>query len=120
MSSDTELVRGAVVRMKLDPVVGSEQGGERPALILSPDPINNHSPIIVIAPLTTKKLDRVRPFETVIDPPDGGLPRRSKVLLLHISGLDKRRITGRYGIVSDETMIRVDEALKIATGLTRT
>jgi mRNA interferase MazF len=59
------------VRVPLSPVVGSEQAGERSALVLSPDVINEHSPIILVAPLTTKKTERVYPFEAVIEPPEG-------------------------------------------------
>lgn len=111
------LRRGEIVRVQLSPVVGSEQAGERPALVISPDVINEHSPVILIAPLTSRKTERVYPFEAVIEPPEGGVKRRSKVMLTHLRGVDKRRITDVYGTVSTETMRRVEEALKVATGL---
>jgi mRNA interferase MazF len=57
------LRRGDVVRVQLSPVIGSEQAGARPALVISPDVINEHSPVILIAPLTSKKTERVYPFE---------------------------------------------------------
>lgn len=53
--------RGDVVRVRLDPIEGSEQGGERPALVLSPDLINEHSPVVLIAAITSQKTDRVYP-----------------------------------------------------------
>ncbi len=107
------------MRVQLNPVVGSEQAGERPALVISPDVINEHSPIILIAPITSRKTERLYPFEALIEPPEGGLTRRSKVMLTHLRGVDKQRITHVYGSVSDETMRRVEDAMKIATGLTK-
>lgn len=119
MRSPIDLSRGEVVRVALDPVTGSEQGGERPVLVISPDLINQHSPVILVAAITSKKTERIYPFETLLEPPDGGLTQRSKVLLMQLRSVDKQRIAGRYGKVSEKTMVRVEEALKVATGLTR-
>ena len=105
--------------MRFDPTEGSEQAGDRPALVLSPDFINERSPVILVAPLTSRKTERVYAFEALVESPEAGLTQRSKVLLLHLRGVDKRRITGAYGVVTAETMARVEEALRIATGLTR-
>jgi mRNA interferase MazF len=109
--------RGDIVRVRLSPVEGSEQSGERPALVLSPDIINQYSPVILVAAITSKKVDRVYPFEVLITPPEGGLIQPSKILLMHIRSVDKRRLTGFYGQITDETMFKVEDALKIATGL---
>jgi mRNA interferase MazF len=106
-----------VVRVRLDPVVGSEQAGERPALVISPDVINLHCPVILIASITSQKTAKVYPYEVLIEAPEGGLRQRSKVLLMHLRSVDKKRLTGRYGSVDDETMRRIEEALRIATGL---
>jgi mRNA interferase MazF len=103
--------------VRLSPVEGSEQAGERPALVLSPDVINQYSPVILVAAITSKKVDRVYPFEVLITPPEGGLTQPSKILLMHIRSVDKRRLTGFYGHITDETMHKVEDALKIATGL---
>jgi len=111
--------RGDIVRVRLDPTVGSEQAGERPALVISPDLINEYSPVILIASITSQKTDRVYPFEAVIEPPDGGLTLRSKVLMMHLRSVDKQRLAGRYGRISETTMQRVENALKVATGLER-
>lgn len=105
--------------MRLDPVEGSEQAGEHPALVLSPDLVNQHSPVILVAAITSRKTDRVYPFEALVEASDGGLELRSKVLLLHLRSVDRRRITGHYGDLSPEAMTRVETALRIATGLTR-
>ena len=107
------------MRVRLDPVEGSEQAGERPALVISPDVINEHSPVILIASITSKKTERIYPFEVLIAPPEGGLRQRSKVLLMHLRSIDKRRVIGRCGAVGAETMLRVEAALKVATGLTK-
>jgi mRNA interferase MazF len=110
--------RGDVVRARLNPIEGSEQGGERPVLVLSPDLINEHASVVIVAALTSRKTDRLYPFEALIEPPEGGLTQRSKVMLLHVRSIDKRRITGYYGGVSPETMERVETALRVAVGLT--
>ncbi len=112
-----ELRRGDVVRVSLDPTEGSEQAGERPALVLSPELINRHSPIILIAPITSKRTERVYPFEALIELGEGGLPMRSKVLLMQTRSLDKSRLVGYYGRLNDAAMLQVDQALTIAVGL---
>ncbi len=109
--------RGDVVRVRLDPVVGSEQAGERPALVLSPDVINQHGPVILIAAITSQKTSRVFPFEVLVEPPEGGLTLRSEIMLMQIRSIDKRRLTGRYGQVEGETMRRVEQALQVAAGM---
>ncbi|MCX6032625.1 MAG: type II toxin-antitoxin system PemK/MazF family toxin [Chloroflexi bacterium] len=111
--------RGEVVRGRLAPAVGSEQAGERPALVISPDLINERSPVVLIAAITSQTTERIYPFEALIEPPDGGLLARSKIMLMHLRSVDKERLVGRYGKVSEKTMQRVEEALKVATGLTR-
>lgn len=112
-----DLRRGDIVRVRLDPVEGSEQAGERPALILSPDLINENSPVVLVAAITSKRTEKVYPFEALIEPPHGGLTLRSKVMLMQIRSIDKRRIMRRDGQLDPEVMSRVDLALKIATGL---
>ena len=118
MEGSQDPKRGEVVRVRLDPAEGSEQAGERPALVLSPDFINLHSPVVILAAITTKKTERVYPFEALVAPPEGGLKQRSKVMLMQIRSVDKRRLLGSIGKVSPTTMRAVDEALKVATGLT--
>jgi mRNA interferase MazF len=102
----------------LDPVEGSEHSGERPGLVISPDLVNEHSPVILVAAITSRKTERVYPFEVLIEPPEGGLAQRSKALLMQMRSLDKRRVLGRYGSLGEAAMGRVDVALRISTGLT--
>jgi mRNA interferase MazF len=113
------LKRGDVVRVRLDPAIGSEQAGERPAVVISPDIINEHSPVVTVAAVTGRKTERVYPFEALIEPPDGGLDRRSKVMLSQLRTIDKSRIVGSYGSLSEETVERLNDALRIAVGLVR-
>jgi mRNA interferase MazF len=75
--------------------------------------------VILIAALTSQKTERVYPFEVLVEPPEGGLTRRSKVSLMQLRAVDKRRVRGHYGTVSDATLRRVEDALKVATGLTK-
>lgn len=119
MRSIQNLSRGDVVRVRLDPVEGSEQAGERPALIISPTVIIKHSSVILVAAITSKKTDRLHPFETLIVPPEGGLLMKSKVMLTQMRSIDKSRITRRYGCVSDDVMLEVENAIRVATGLTK-
>ena len=119
MSWNDLLRRGDVVRVRLDPIEGSEQSGERPALVVSPDLINEHSPVILVAALTSRRTERLYPFEAIIDPPEGGVSQRSKVMLMQLRAVDKRRIVGRYGSVGQEALERIDSALRIAVGLTK-
>jgi mRNA interferase MazF len=85
--------------------------------VLSPDLINAHSPMVLIAALTSEKVERISPFEVLIQPPEGGVKQPSKILLMHIRSIDKRRLAGTDGQVAPDTMYKVEEALKIATGL---
>lgn len=111
--------RGDVIRVILDPVEGSEQGGERPVLVISPDYLNARAPIFIGAIITSRKVDRVYSHEVLLAPPEGGLSKRSKVMLLHLRSLDRRRIVSYYGRVSTQTMSQVEGALRISTGLAR-
>ena len=119
MTPGNILRRGDIVRVRLDPVEGSEQAGDRPGLVISPDLINRHSPIVLIAPITSKKTEKIYPFEALIEASPTSLPQRSKVLLMQVRALDQRRVIGHYGTVDDQTLERVDAAIRIATGLTR-
>ena len=110
------LRRGDVVYARFDPIKGSEQGGTRPALVLSPDKSNLRSPVVILAPMTTRNLDRIYPHEVRIVAGDGP-PLDSKVLTGQLRSMSKSRVLSFYGHVSDATMRDVDAALQIAVGL---
>lgn len=113
------LRRGDIVRVRLDPVEGHEQAGVRPALVLSPEIINENLNVIIVAAITSKRLDLDLPFEAKIKAGEGGLKSDSRVMLMQIRTLDKRRVLSRYGTLTAETMRSIDKALAISTGLMR-
>jgi len=108
--------RGDIVRVDFDPVQGSEQGGVRPALVISPELINRGD-VIVVASITSKNTDRVFPWECLLEAGEGGLTARSKVLFRHIRGISTSRIIGYYGSISAGALKLTEEPLQIAVGL---
>ena len=106
--------RGAVVRVRLDPTEGQEQAGTRPAVILSASLINDYSNVVIVAPVTSRKTDRVFPFEAMLDHEQCGLNTPSKVMLNQLRGVSKQRILGVYGRVDAAIMTAIDSALRIA------
>ena len=113
-----EVHRGEVFYADLSPVVGSEQGGVRPVLILQNDIGNRHSPTVIAAAITSK-LDKTRlPTHIGIRAEDTGLAKDSIVLLEQIRTLDKHRLRERAGQLNLDDQHRVDEALDVSLGLT--
>ena len=109
--------RGEVFYADLSPVVGSEQGGVRPVLIVQNDVGNRYSPTVIAAAITSKQ-DKTRlPTHIGLRAGSGGLARDSVVLLEQIRTLDKRRLRERAGCLSDEELARVDRALGVSIGL---
>ena len=112
-----EVHRGEVFYADLSPVVGSEQGGVRPVLIVQNDVGNRYSPTVIAAAITSKQ-DKTRlPTHIGLRAGSGGLARDSVVLLEQIRTLDKRRLRERAGCMSDEELARVDRALGVSIGL---
>ena len=114
-----EVHRGEVFYADLSPVVGSEQGGVRPVLIVQNEIGNRHSPTVIAAAITSR-LDKARlPTHINIRAADTGLAKDSVVLLEQIRTLDKRRLKERIGALPENTMRSVDGALLISLGCTR-
>ena len=112
-----EVHRGEVFYADLSPVVGSEQGGVRPVLIVQNDIGNRHSPTVIAAAITSK-LDKTRlPTHIGIRAEDTGLTKDSIVLLEQIRTLDKHRLRERAGQITPEDQQRVDQALDVSLGL---
>jgi len=109
--------RGEVYFADLNPVIGHEQGGHRPVLIIQNDVGNRYSPTTIVAPLTTAFSPRVYPTEVRVRAGAGGLTRNSSILLNQIKAVDKDRLERRVGQLDAATMQRVDEAIKISLGL---
>lgn len=109
--------RGDIYYADLSPVVGSEQGGVRPVLIVQNDVGNRFSPTVIAAAITSQK-DKARlPTHIQVQSADSGLARDSIVLLEQIRTLDKRRLREHMGRLDEASMTRVDEALQISFGL---
>jgi mRNA interferase MazF len=108
--------RGDVWMVNLDPTIGHEQAGSRPALIVSDDAFNA-SPIdlVVVVPITGTL--RGIPTHIPIDPPEGGLVKRSVVLSEQPRTISKQRLIRRLGTVTLPTMRRVEECLRLVLAL---
>ena len=112
--------RGELYYADLSPVVGSEQGGIRPVLIVQNDVGNKYSPTIIAAAVTSKINKAKLPTHIELAALDYGLQRDSVVLLEQIRTIDKRRLKERIGELSETTMLLVDNALLISLGFTKT
>lgn len=109
--------RGDIYYADLSPVVGSEQGGIRPVLIVQNDVGNKHSPTVIAAAITSKINKNRLPTHIEVDARNYGLARDSIILLEQIRTLDKRRLKERMGHLDREAMDRVDRAISISFGL---
>ena len=109
--------RGEIYYADLSPVVGSEQGGMRPVLIVQNDTGNRHSPTVIAAAITSR-LDKAKlPTHIALSSQSTGLNRDSIILLEQIRTLDKSRLRERMGRIDEHTMNAVDAALAVSFGL---
>lgn len=116
MTENLYIRRGELYYADLSPVVGSEQGGVRPVLVVQNDVGNRYSPTVIAAAVTSK-LDKARlPTHIELSAKLYGLSKNSVVLLEQIRTIDKRRLKERIGALSPQTMARVDDALLISLG----
>ncbi|MBR3641276.1 MAG: type II toxin-antitoxin system PemK/MazF family toxin [Oscillibacter sp.] len=117
---DTTVKRGDIYYADLSPVVGSEQGGIRPVLIIQNDTGNRYSPTVIAAAITSQTGKTKLP--THIDLPaerSCGLRRDSIILLEQVRTLDKRRLRERMGHAEERVMEKVDAAIAVSFGLPR-
>ena len=106
--------RGEVYALRLDPAEGSEQRGNRPAVVVSRDAINQASPVIVVCPLTdARHVSRPYPSDVLVKAPEGGLTKNSVVLTGQIRAVAKTRLLARLGELRPDTMRQIEKALKI-------
>ena len=110
-------VRGEVYLVNFDPTLGAEIRKTRPTLILQNDIANEHSPITIVAAITSKFDDQLYPTEVLLKAREGGLNFDSVVLLNQIRSIDRRRLVKRMGKLPTSTMTRVDNALQISLGM---
>lgn len=109
--------RGDIYYADLSPVVGSEQGGMRPVLIVQNDVGNRFSPTVIAAAITSQKNKARLPTHIRLQAEGSGLAKDSVVLLEQIRTLDKRRLKERMGRLDEASMLRVDQALQVSFGL---
>lgn len=117
MSSGSRSPRcGEVWQVAFDPVVGREQAGDRPAIVISFDPLNSSgSGIAIVVPITSR--DRGNPLHVAVGPPEGGLRRPSFVLCEAIRSISTERLHFHRGAVSADTMTLIAERLRILLDL---
>jgi len=113
----TVVKRGDIFYADLSPVVGSEQGGVRPVIVIQNDIGNKYSPTVIIAAITSQINKAKLPTHVEISSEDYGLNKDSVVLLEQIRTLDKRRLKEKIGHMTDEDMQKVNDALLISVGL---
>ena len=109
--------RGEIYFADLSPVVGSEQGGMRPVLIVQNDTGNRHSPTVIAAAITSQMGKAKLPTHINLSASGCGLTRDSIILLEQIRTIDKSRLRERMGRLDDATMKRVDNAINVSLGL---
>lgn len=109
--------RGDIFYADLSPVIGSEQGGVRPVLVIQNDIGNKYSPTIIIAAVTSQINKAKLPTHVEISAPDYGFTKDSVVLLEQIRTIDKKRLREKIGHFSEEMMHKVNDCLKISVGL---
>ena len=109
--------RGEIYRATLDPVLGSEQGGTRPVLIVQNNVGNKYSPTVIVLAMTSRMTKARLPTHIEVGRDVAGLPRDSVILAEQLRTLDKQRLTDRMGKLPGSVMARVDEALKMSLGL---
>ena len=109
--------RGEIYYADLSPVVGSEQGGMRPVLIVQNDVGNRYSPTVIAAAITSQTGKARLPTHISVAPLSCGLPKESIILLEQVRTLDKRRLREKMGRLDDGVMRKVDAAIAVSFGL---
>ena len=109
--------RGDIYYADLSPVVGSEQGGIRPVLVIQNDIGNKYSPTVIAAAITSQINKAKMPTHIELAAQDYGLNKDSVILLEQIRTIDKRRLREKIGRIDDGLMASVNNALSISFGL---
>lgn len=111
--------RGEIYYANLNPVIGSEQGGLRPVLIIQNDVGNKYSPTVIVAAITAQISKGKLPTHVELQATDCMLERDSVVLLEQLRTVDKRRLKEKITVLQDKFMVRVDQAMEISVGLVK-
>lgn len=112
-----DINRGDIYYADLSPVVGSEQGGVRPVLVIQNDVGNKYSPTVIIAAITSQLMKAKLPTHIELNKDKYNLPKDSVVLLEQIRTLDKRRLKEKLSSIDSVTMQRVDVAVMVSLGI---
>lgn len=115
-NADMTVQRGDIVFVEFEPMSGSVTNGRHPALVISNDIGNAHSPKVIVAIITSKLKSRWLPTHLIVEYNEG-LKRKSMLMLEQLRTIDKSRIVRKNGSVSANFMKRVDTALSISIGL---
>ncbi len=116
-SDNLNIKRGDIFYADLSPVVGSEQGGVRPVLIVQNDVGNKYSPTVIAAAITSQQFKTRMPTHISVNASVCGLSKDSVVLLEQIRTLDKKRLREKMGNLPETDMSRIDDALSVSIGL---
>ncbi|QAT42574.1 type II toxin-antitoxin system PemK/MazF family toxin [Aminipila luticellarii] len=109
--------KGDIYFADLSPVIGSEQGGIRPVLVVQNDVGNKYSPTIIVAAVTSQLNKAKLPTHVEIDAKDNGLSKKSVVLLEQLRTIDKKRLKERIGTIDEALLPNVNEALTVSLGI---
>lgn len=115
--SNLQIKRGDLYFADLSPVTGSEQGGNRPVVIIQNDIGNKFSPTVIVAAITSKINKAKLPTHIEISAEDYRLQKDSVILVEQIRTIDKKRLQDKIGHLTDELMTKVNEAIEISFGL---
>ncbi|WP_290033515.1 type II toxin-antitoxin system PemK/MazF family toxin [Ligilactobacillus cholophilus] len=117
MNEEEQVSRGDIYYADLSPVVGSEQGGLRPVLIIQNNIGNKFSPTVIIAAITSKISKPKMQTHVAIEKSKNGLEKDSVVLLEQVRTIDKKRLRRKVTHLKAKVMKKVDHALEISLGL---
>jgi mRNA interferase MazF len=109
--------RGDIFYADLSPVIGSEQGGIRPVLIVQNDVGNKFSPTVIAAAITSQRFKTSLPTHIQVNADGCGLAKDSIVLLEQVRTIDKRRLKEKMGNLNEKEMNRIDKALSVSLGI---
>ena len=117
VNTNLDIKRGYLYYADLSPVVGSEQGGVRPVLIIQNDIGNKYSPTVIVAAITSQINKAKLPTHIEISAHEYGLNKDSVILLEQIRSIDKKRLREKIGCLDKNMMLKVDNSLQISLGL---
>lgn len=113
-----QVLRGDVFMADLDPVVGSEQGGRRPVVVVSRDALNKFSPIVVICSITdAANKTKIYPSHVKVPASTGGLKLESIVICEQVRAINKTRLQQQIGKFDKQVLTSIEAALKITLDL---